>query len=170
MNLAGRDTCRSRRDRYDSGVSKNLRSGLVAFLRSAVAAGCSDTPATPTSPTGASGSLALTASQLSGAWTLRSIQVAGEPAATVPGGARYTLSFSDGRVSVRADCNDCGGTYVLDGNTIAIGPTLGCTRAACPTMALEAAYMKVLSGEATAAASDSLLVLTSPRGALAFTR
>ena len=169
MNLAGRGTCRSRWDRYDSGVIKNLRSGLVAFLLSAVAAGCSDTPATPTSPTGGSGSLALT-SQLSGAWTLRSIQVAGEPAATVPGGARYTLSFSDGRVSIRADCNSCGGTYVLDGNTIAIGPTLACTRAACPTMALEAAYMKVLSGEATAAASDSLLVLTSPRGALAFTR
>ena len=151
-------------------MSHIIRSGLVAFLLSAVAAGCSDTPAMPTSPTGGSGSFALTASQLSGAWTLRSLQVAGEPAATVPGGARYTLSFAEGRVSVRADCNSCGGVYVLDGDTVTIGPNLACTRAACPTMALEAEYMKVLSGAATASVSENLLVLTSARGTLSFGR
>jgi heat shock protein HslJ len=151
-------------------VSHILRSGLAALLLAALAAGCSDTPATPTSPTGGSGSLALTAGQLSGSWTLRSMQVAGGAVTAVPGGARYTLSFGDGRVSVRADCNSCSGTYALNGGTITIGPTLACTRAACPTMSLDAAYMNVLSGDATATVTNGALVLESPRGALVFTR
>jgi heat shock protein HslJ len=147
-----------------------LRSGLVALLLAAVAAGCSDTPATPTSPTGGSGSLALTAGQLSGTWTLQSMQAAGHAAQPVPAGASYTLAFADGRVSLRADCNSCGGTYTLSGDMVTLGPNLACTRAACPTMEFEATYLGVLSGDATATLSGSRLVLTSPRGTLSFSR
>lgn len=138
---------------------------LAAFV-----AGCSDSPATPTSPTAGSGSLALTASQLSGGWTLTSMQAAGRGVQPVPAGAAYTLSFADGRFSVRADCNSCGGTYALAGNTVTLGPNLACTRAACPTMQFEASYTNVLSGDSTVTLSGNTLVLTSRRGALYFSR
>ena len=151
-------------------VSRIIRSGLVVLLLSAVAAGCSDTPATPTSPTSGSGSLALTASQLSGTWTLQSMQAAGHAAQPAPAGASYTLSLADGRFSLRADCNSCGASYTLSGDMVTLGPNLACTRAACPTMEFEAIYLGVLSGEATAALSANRLVLSSPRGTLAFRR
>jgi len=149
---------------------KILRLGLAVPVLAAFVAGCSDSPVTPTSPTAGSGSLALTASQLSGAWTLTSMQAAGQGVQPVPAGAAYTLSFADGRFSVRADCNSCGGTYTLAGNTVTLGPNLACTRAACPTMQFEASYTNVLSGEATVALSADTLILTSARGTLYFTR
>jgi heat shock protein HslJ len=147
-----------------------LRSGFVVLFLSAAAA-CADAPATPTSPTGGSGSLALTAEQLTGTWTLSALQEAGRAPQTVPDGAGYTLSFADGgRFSTRADCNTCGGGFTLSGATVTLGPNLACTRAACPTAQFEAAYTNLLSGEATVALSGTTLVLTSPRGALRFSR
>jgi heat shock protein HslJ len=98
------------------------------------------------------------------------MQAAGHAAQPVPAGASYTLAFADGRVSLRADCNSCGGTYTLSGDMVTLGPNLACTRAACPTMEFEATYLGVLSGDATATLSGSRLVLTSPRGTLSFSR
>jgi heat shock protein HslJ len=152
------------------GVMKNLRSGAAALLLSVLTVACSDSPAMPTSPTAARGSLALTASQISGAWTLTSIQVAGQGAQPVPAGASYTLNFADSRFSVRADCNTCVGTYGISGSTVTLGPALACTRAACPTMQFEATYTNLLSVDATARLTADTLILTSPSGALSFTR
>jgi heat shock protein HslJ len=143
---------------------------LVAVALAVFAAGCSDSPATPTSPSAGSGSLALTGDQIAGTWTLASIQVKGQAAQSAPAGATYTLSFIDGRLSTRADCNTCGGSFSLTGNTLNAGPALACTRAACPTMAFESAYTGILAGEHTVALSGSTLVLSSSRGTLAFTR
>ena len=98
------------------------------------------------------------------------MQAAGHAAQPVPAGASYTLSFADGRLSLRADCNSCGGSYTLSGDMVTLGPNLACTRAACPTMEFEATYLSVLSGESAAALSGSVLVLTSPRGTLSFHR
>ena len=134
------------------------------------AAGCSGLPATPTSPSAADGSLALTIEQIAGTWTLASIQASGQPAQPVPAGATYSLSFADGRLSTRADCNTCAGAFTLTGNTLNAGPALACTRAACPTMAYESAYTSILGGESTVALSGNSLVLTSARGILSFTR
>lgn len=65
-----------------------------------------------------------------GSWELRSIQIAGQPAASVEAG-RYTAEFSaDGRLTVRADCNQCSGSYSTSGTTLEIG-VLACTRAYC---------------------------------------
>ena len=147
-----------------------LRSGIAVLMLSALTVACSDSPATPTSPSAGGGSLALTAGQLSGTWTLASMQAAGQAPQAVPAGARYDLTFTDGRFSVRADCNSCGGTYSLAGSTVTLGPNLACTRAACPTMEFEATYTNVLTGEATVALAGNTLTLTSTRGALSFTR
>ena len=148
-----------------------IRHTAFAFIVLAVAAaGCSGSPDTPTSPSAGNGSLALTADQIAGTWRLSSMQVAGEAAQTAPAGATYTLSFADGRLSTRADCNTCGGAFTLAGNTLNAGPALACTRAACPTMAFEMVYTGILSGESTVTLSGNTLVLNSTRGALYFAR
>ena len=131
---------------------------------------CSESPFTPTSPESISNSLTLTSETLSGNWSLSSIQPTGQALQAAPAGASYTLTFTDDRLSTRADCNTCAGTYTLSGQTLTAGPALACTRAACPTMAFENAYTGLLSGEHTVTASGNTLVLSSPRGVLRFTR
>ena len=135
---------------------------FVAF----VALGCSGSTATLTSPS----SLDLTAPQLPGTWNLVSIRPSGEAEQAKPSGASYTLTLVDGRLSTRADCNTCGGTYTLNGQTLMAAPSMACTRAACPTMAFENTYMKLLGGESTVSLSGGTLELTSPRGVLRFGR
>jgi heat shock protein HslJ len=134
------------------------------------AAGCSDAPATPTSPSVGNGSLTLTGEQMAGTWTLSAVQVTGQAAQPAPAGATYTLSFADGRLSTRADCNTCAGAFTLSGNTLSAGPALACTRAACPTMAFENVYTGVLAGEHTVTVAGNTLVLSSARAVLSFKR
>ena len=148
---------------------------VVCFLLSIVfvsslAVGCSGSSPSPMSPSSVGGSLDLTASQLPGTWTLESIQPAGEAVQATPSGASYSVTFADGRLSTRADCNSCGGAYTLTGQTLVAGPALACTRAACPTMAFENTYTKLLGGESTVSLSGGTLTLTSTRGVLRFTR
>ena len=135
---------------------------LVAF----VALGCSGSTATLTSPS----PVDLIAPQLPGAWNLVSIRPAGESEQATPSGASYTLTLVDGRLSTRADCNTCGGTYTVNGQTLVVASSQACTRAACPTMAFENTYMKLLGGESTVSLSGGTIELTSPRGVLRFTR
>ena len=141
----------------------------VGFVAS-FSLGCSGSSPTPTSPSSAGNSLELTASQLPGTWELVSIQPAGDAEQAKPSGASYTVTFADGRLSTRADCNLCGGTYTLNGQTLVAGPSLACTRAACPTMAFESVYTRLLAGDSTVSLTDGTLALTSPRGVLRFKR
>jgi len=147
-----------------------FRSSLALIAVAFLTVGCSDSPSTPTSPSAGSGSLALTAGQLAGTWALTSMQVAGQAVQAAPASATYTLSFTDNRLSTRADCNTCSGTFALSGTTLTAGPALACTRAACPTMAFETAYTGILSGDSTVTLAGSTLVLSSERGALYFSR
>src|ERR687891_82592 len=105
----------------------------------ALAAGCSTSSATPTSP-----SSTPTASQLAGTWTLVSIQPAGQDEQATPAGATYFITFADGRLSTRVDCNTCNGPFSLSANTLTAGPAIACTRAACRTMEFENAYTRIL--------------------------
>ena len=98
------------------------------------------------------------------------MQLTGQSVQPAPAGATYRLTFADGRLSTRVDCNTCGGTFGLSGQTLTAGPALACTRAACPTMAFENEYTRVLSGESSVAMSAGTLVLTSSRGTLRYTR
>lgn len=115
-------------------------------------------------------SLTSPSATLTGSWTLTSIQPSGQAPQNRPADATYMISFSDGRLSTRADCNQCTGSYSISGSTLTAGPNLACTRAACPTMAFENAYVQILSGESQIALSGSALTLTSSRGLLSFTR
>ena len=143
---------------------------VVASLTSLVSA-CADSSLAPTSPSSVSNAEnTLTSDQLAGAWNLVSIQRAGEAEQTVPSGAAYALTFADGRLSTRADCNICGGAFKLAGETLTAGPALACTRAACPTMEFESIYTSLLSGDSTVTLSGNSLVLSSTRGVLRFSR
>jgi heat shock protein HslJ len=147
-----------------------IRFFVALLIGASLAVGCSSpTPAGPTSPA-AGGSLAPTADQLAGTWTLISIQPAGRAEQPAPGGAVYTLTLVDGRLSTRADCNTCSGGFALSGQTLIAGPALACTRAACPTMAFENTYTSLLSGASTVTFSGGMFVLSSVRGVLRFTR
>jgi heat shock protein HslJ len=64
----------------------------------------------------------------------------------------------------------CSGAFILSGQTLTVGPTLACTRAACPTMAFESTYTHLLSGDSSVSLSGGTLVLSSARGVLHFTR
>jgi heat shock protein HslJ len=98
------------------------------------------------------------------------MQPTGQSVQAAPAGATYALTFSDGRLSTRVDCNTCSGTFGLSGQTLTAGPALACTRAACPTMAFENEYTRVLAGDSAVALSAGTLVLSSSRGTLRYTR
>jgi len=142
---------------------------LLVVMMSLVV-GCAGRSSTQTSPSSVAGSPALAADQISGTWTLLSIQPAGQADQATPPGASYTLTFADGRLSTRVDCNMCSGTFTLSGQTLTAGPALACTRAACPTMAFESGYTSLLSGDSTVTLSNNLLALSSARGVLRFMR
>ena len=152
-------------------VMRNFRSFASLLVVASLAIGCAESQSIPTSPSSSEGgSLALTTDQLAGTWRLVSLQSAGEAEEATPSGASYTLTFANGRLSTRADCNMCGGAFELSGQTLKAGPALACTRAACPTMAFESVYTRILGGDSTVTLSESGLVLSSSRGVLRFTR
>ena len=77
---------------------------LLALLVAALTAACTQSVTSPTvvsSPPSA----AYTIAQLEGTWTLASIQRAGEARQDRPFNSIYTLSFNEGRLATRADCN-----------------------------------------------------------------
>ncbi|MGE0394964.1 MAG: META domain-containing protein [Vicinamibacterales bacterium] len=116
------------------------------------------------------GPSSLTEAQLTGTWTLSSLQASGQASQNVPAGATYTLTIADGNLSARADCNTCAGRYTLAGTTLTAGPALACTRAACPTAAFESTFTTILGGESTVDGSATSMTLTSTRGTLRFVR
>jgi heat shock protein HslJ len=160
--------------------SLSLVSFVVATLLVTGCAGSASTPTSASSLFGSttspldqsplSGSPAPTVDQLAGTWNLQSLQPAGDVDQTTPAGASYTLTFANSRLSTRADCNMCGSAFILSGQTLTAGPLWACTAAACPTMAFESTYMRLLSGDSNVTLSDGTLVLSSARGVLHFTR
>ena len=144
---------------------------LVVVSLTLLVPACADSSLAPTSPSSVSNaSNTLTSDQLAGTWNLVSIQPVGQAERAVPSGAAYALTFAEGRLSTRADCNMCGGTFKLAGETLTAGPALACTRAACPTMEFESVYTSLLSGDSTVTLSGNSLVLSSTRGVLRFSR
>jgi len=143
---------------------------LAALVVIASLFGCAERSTTQMGPSTVAGAPVLTAEQLSGTWTLVSIQPAGQADQPTPPGASYTLTLVEGHLSTRVDCNLCNGAFTLSGQTLTAGPLLACTRAACPTMAFENSYTSLLSGDSTVTLSTNVLALSSSRGVLRFAR
>lgn len=143
---------------------------VAPILVATFTAGCSSQSSSPSSPSAGGGTTTLTTDQIAGTWRLVSIQAAGDQEQLVPAGAFYDLALADGRASTKADCNVCSGSLVVGDQSLTIGPLLACTRAACPTMAFESAYVGILAGESATRIDGSSLTLSSSRGVVRFRR
>jgi heat shock protein HslJ len=84
--------------------------------------------------------------------------------------ADYTIEFSmvDGRVNIKADCNNAIGEFMTDGQSlqIMIG---GVTRAMCPPGSLSEEFLKELSEVGSYQVQGTTLTLTMGNGAMTLT-
>jgi len=132
-----------------------MRAFPFVVLLALLAAGCDDNPLKPSDIKEVT-------------WKLETIERAGVPTITVPTPEQYTLRLgNDGRLNVRADCNQCSGTYALEGNTLKVG-NVACTLIGCPAGSLDGAYAAALGGSSTVAISDSHLILRNGEVTLRF--
>jgi heat shock protein HslJ len=114
---------------------------------------------------------ALGPTDVQGEWRLISLQRADLSTTVVPDPSRFTVRFEEsGRVSLRADCNVCNGTYAVDGQDTVVSDALACTRAFCASAPLDGEFVAILQGRSTAQESGGRLVLASARGRLVFVR
>jgi heat shock protein HslJ len=150
--------------------TRNTVLSVVAMIILAAGIGCASSSALPTSPTASNGSTSLTTEQLTGAWRLQSVQVAGQALQNAPADSNYSVTFTEGRISARADCNSCSSGFALSGSKLSVNSAMACTRAACPTMQFEAVYTSLLSGEHTISVNGSNMTWSSERGSLSFAR
>lgn len=82
----------------------------------------------------------------------------------------YTVEFRDaGKLAVKADCNSCGGTYSLSGDSLQIGP-MACTRAFCGPTSNDTAFLDILTNARTHAVRGLELTIDSPGGVARFLR
>ncbi len=90
---------------------------------------------------------------------VEAVETVGDTQTAVPNPPNYTLTlFPDGSISVKADCNQLGGTYSLEGNALAI--TLGpSTMAYCGDESLDQQYLTMLSNVEAATFDNDRLVL-----------
>lgn len=89
-------------------------------------------------------------------WTLMSI-ISGDAVSSVPAGVVATMSFgADGSVEVNPGCNNGGGTYAVDGDSISFSDIIT-TKMACagPQMQVENAVLQVLSTDGLTFAIDA---------------
>jgi heat shock protein HslJ len=130
----------------------------AAVLLALALAACDEAPLAPSTATDT-------------AWKLESIERDGQSAVPVPDPGRYTLQLDPtGRLSVRADCNTCGGSYTLSGPSLTVGNALACTRAFCGTASLDTAFLAALSGTQTVTVSATNLALRGNGTTLRFRR
>lgn len=118
--------------------------GVVVLLVAVF--GCDESPVSPSDLRGET-------------WRLVLIERAGMPLSTVPDPARYTIQFLESeRVSVRADCNTCGGSYALTGTALSIN-ALACTRAFCGATSLDGELVQGLGAARSLVRAGSRLTI-----------
>ena len=120
---------------------------VLVLLLTIGAAACDENPVSPTEIRNVT-------------WKLESIERPGTATITVPNPDQFTVRFeTNGRLAVRADCNTCGGGYVLDGSSVSIS-NLACTLIACPVPGLDTTFTMALGNVRSAAFSNNQLTLT----------
>ena len=105
---------------------------------------------------------------LVGSWELIAIERDDGSVATIDDPASYTATFADdGDLSVRADCNQCNGSYRLEGTMLEISP-LACTRAFCGPDSFFDEYTMALTAATTFSRSGDELRIDYDGGTLVF--
>lgn len=129
---------------------------VLAFFACALAVACSDEVTGPSDLEG-------------GAWRLETMEVSGGAAFEPEDPGRFTIQFNaDGTVAVQADCNQCGGSYSLSGETLTVGP-LACTLIACPTPRGQE-FASIIDGASSIDVDDDEMEIESSEGTLVLTR
>jgi heat shock protein HslJ len=129
---------------------------LTLVITASLASSCADSTSGPSEP-----------ESVLGSWELRSIEIAGQPVASVEPGL-YTADFTtEGRVSARADCNRCSGSYSASEAVLEIG-ALACTRAYCGDESHFDDYTGALGDSMSFERSSASLVIRYAGGSLRF--
>lgn len=129
---------------------------LILFAGALVHAACSDEVTGPSDLVG-------------GAWKLESMELDDADAFVPVDPSRFTVEFNaDGTLGVTADCNQCGGSYKLNGGNMTVGP-LVCTLVACPTNRGQE-FASLIDGTTSLELEDGELEIESSDGTLVLTR
>ena len=149
------------------------RMNVLVVALSIAASGLSACSRPVTGPSSSAGQTVETAAiAIAGTlWKLQSFQQSGGANVPVSDPERFTLEFlPSGRMSIRADCNQCASSYSLSGETLAVGPNAACTRAACLSAPFDQEYVTALTAATVARVSGNTLECVSPQGVLRFAR
>ena len=120
-----------------------------------------DVTTVPTGPTEDPASPTLAVTIMLRTWQLVRIQMMDGVVLVPDHPTKYTLELgSDGRASVRADCNRGSGSYRLEGRSLAFGP-LATTRAMCPPGSISDRYLAQLAQVASWLERDGRLHLAT---------
>lgn len=104
------------------------------------------------------------------AWALSSLEDASGPV-TIIEDARPTLAFEDGTANGFAGCNRFGGTYTVDGGSLAFGELAGTSMGCAPDLlSMEDDYLGSLQGIETFLVEGETLTLSGGGSTLAFTK
>ncbi len=105
-----------------------------------------------------------------GVWKVRIIGTSAGGCVAPSRPENYTVEFGEaGRVSVRADCNVCGGTYSISGASLQFG-ALACTRAFCGPDSNDRQFLEILGGATRLSVRGIELSIDSPVGTLRLNR
>lgn len=103
--------------------------------------------------------------EIQGFWALQTLG-----GAQIQDSQNYTVRFGgDGRLSARADCNNCTGSYEVSGNLLSISEILACTRAYCGEDSLDREYINALIQVSRFARRGNRLDLEYAGGTMTFT-
>jgi heat shock protein HslJ len=148
--------------------------GLVSFIA------CNGGPSNPAAPTAAVQPPAAPTSSVTpspaivatgSVWKLQRFQRADGTNVPVPNPDQFTIEVgTDGRVSVKADCNRCSASYSQNGGSLQVNTLMACTRAYCPTAPFDMEYSSALSGGTIVSTSSEALEVRSAAGVLTFGR
>jgi heat shock protein HslJ len=141
---------------------------IVALLLIAtLAVACSESA---TAPSPAAQSAATPVAD--GVWRLQSFRRADASVVPVPDPDRFTIEVgTDGRLSVRSDCNRCAGSYAQAGDGLRIGPAMACTKAFCSATApFDTEFERALTDATLVRTSHGSLEAVSGAGVLRFAR
>ena len=102
-------------------------------------------------------------------WQLQEFILDGGTTTKVDDPAKYTVEFkNDGNAHVKADCNNCNGSYFVDGMNLSFG-AMACTLAACPPGSFDAQFTGALSTVASYEIQNGALFLKYQGGELRMT-
>ena len=101
-------------------------------------------------------------------WKLSSFQRSDFPEIEIHNPEQFTVRFGDdGRVTIRADCNNCIGSYELTGQHLRLG-VLACTRAYCGSDSLDTEYLRAFTPATAFSTAEGVLTIKAPGAVLTF--